>query len=227
MWCVHWRQVRLCNHHGKFPPSSQQHPLPLTYLLFQHYYDGNKGACGCGTDSGAFPWQLGSGSLWTAAGSSSLFDNGGSSSWCGSGCGTCYELTNAGSIAASGQGDCTGAGEKITVLITNLCPAQGNEQWCSAPTNRYGFGAHFDINSQSGPASGWSKLMPSFVLVLSVPLPQYVLTGVFSSDNPVVKYRKIDCPSSLASNYQQCQCAGSSRVRRGLLQQSWVEGFEF
>ena len=100
-------------------------------------------------------WQTGDGStIFTAAGSQNLF--GGSGSWCGSGCGQCYELTNSGYIAAEGQGSCTGAGDTITVMITNLCPANGNAQWCSQPTDQYGYGAHFDILSQNGPA-GWSK----------------------------------------------------------------------
>ncbi len=45
-------------------------------------------------------------------------------------------------------------------MVTNLCPSQGNEQWCSYPANRYGYhkqcyimlwydkgryGAHFDL----------------------------------------------------------------------------------
>ena len=99
-------------------------------------------------------WQANPGSgLYTAAGSQNLF--GGSGSWCGSGCGTCYELTNTGSIAADGQGDCTGAGDTITVLVSNLCPANGNEQWCSVP-NQFSYPAHFDIMSQDGP-QGWSK----------------------------------------------------------------------
>ncbi len=102
-------------------------------------------------------WQSNPGDkLYTAAGSQTLF--GGSGSWCGSGCGTCYELTNMGSIAATGQGECTGAGQTITVMITNLCPANGNAQWCSVPDS-YGFPAHFDIMSQTGGPSGWSKLL--------------------------------------------------------------------
>lgn len=59
------------------------------------------------------------------------------------------------------MGDCTGAGETITVMITNLCPAQGNAQWCSVP-DQYGFGAHFDIMSQAGPG-GWSEFVFSLL----------------------------------------------------------------
>lgn len=138
-------------------------------------------------------WQAsppGGNTIFTAAGSQNLFDTG-SSSWCGSGCGTCYELTNTGSIAADGQGECTGAGETITVMITNLCPANGNAQWCSVP-DQYGFPAHFDIMSQGGPM-GWN--------------------------NPVVAYKEVACPGSLSSSFGSCQCAkgGASRVRRGVM----------
>lgn len=112
-------------------------------------------------------WQTGDGNtIFTAAGSQNLF--GGSGSWCGSGCGQCYELTNAGYVAAEGQGDCTGKGETITVMITNLCPANGNAQWCSQPADQYGYGAHFDILSQGGPR-GWSKSSPGSLLNLALP----------------------------------------------------------
>jgi endoglucanase len=141
------------------------------------------------------PWQASPGgtNLYTAASSQNLFDGpSSSSSWCGSGCGKCYQLTNAGAIAAAGQGDCTGSGDTITVMVTNLCPANGNQQWCSQPENQYGFGAHFDIMSQGGPL-GWN--------------------------NPVVKYEEVACPGSLTADWQTCQCASgkTSRVRRGLM----------
>ena len=164
------------------------------YATTTHYYDGQVGACGCSTGTAMSPWQASPGSpnLYTAAGSQNLFAPSSPSSWCGSGCGKCYTLTNAGAIAASGQGDCTGAGDTITVMVTNLCPANGNEQWCAQPENRYGFGAHFDIMSQAGPA-GWN--------------------------NPVVKYEEVPCPGSLSADWQTCRCAGgkTSRVRRGLV----------
>ncbi|MDI1491565.1 MAG: hypothetical protein OHK93_002774 [Ramalina farinacea] len=166
------------------------------YATTTHYYDGQEGACGCGTNGALSPWQAtpdSSSTLFTAAGSQSLF--GGSGSWCGSGCGTCYKLTNANYIAASGQGDCTGAGDSITVMITNLCPADGNQQWCGGQGgsgNQYGFGAHFDIMSQGGP-KGWN--------------------------NPVVAYEQVPCPGTFTTDYATCQCANgaTSRVRRGLL----------
>ena len=146
-------------------------------------------------------WQASTGSetIYTAAGSQHLFDTG-SSSWCGSGCGKCYKLTNTGALGAVGQGTCAGAGQSITVMVTNLCPAVGNTQWCNQPTNEYGFEAHFDIMSQDGP-SGWN--------------------------NPVVKYEEVACPGSLPSDWKTCQCASSatSRVRRGLVGENGVVPF--
>ncbi|KAK4695270.1 hypothetical protein P7C71_g2460, partial [Lecanoromycetidae sp. Uapishka_2] len=167
-----------------------------------HYWDGQKGACGCGTGTGGgtlYPWQESPGpGLFTAASSQNLFDGAGSTaSYCGTGCGTCYNVTNLGYIAAQGQGDCTGAGESITVMVTNLCPANGNQQWCAQPTNEYNYSAHFDImqaSSSAGGPMGWN--------------------------NPVVSYEPIACPSTLVQDYSQCtDCAGPSRVRRGL---SWA-----
>ena len=147
-----WGQDGRCFNHGKSTSHS-----PISSLLThasQHYYDSQVGACGCGSGGTMSSWQTGDGSkLYTAAGSPNLFGSG--STWCGSGCGVCYELTNLGSLPAAGEGDCTGSGDVITVMITNLCPTDGNAQWCSVP-DQYGFPAHFDIMSQGGP-NGWSK----------------------------------------------------------------------
>merc|ERR1711907_340239 len=97
------------------------------------YYDGFKGACGCGTGNGngsPFSWQYNGGhmspSIYTAAASQSLF---GSGTWCGSGCGHCYKITTTG-CAQQYQGTGATAGESITIMITNLCPANANQQWC-------------------------------------------------------------------------------------------------
>lgn len=139
-------------------------------------------------------WQASAGEkIYTAAGSQNLFAGSGStSSWCGSGCGKCYKLTNVGAVAADRMGDCTGAKQSITVMVTNLCPAQGNAEWCAQPKNKYEFESHFDIMSKDGP-EGWN--------------------------NPVVKYEEITCPGSLVSDFATCQCTSgkTSRVRRGLV----------
>ncbi|KAF8321601.1 glycoside hydrolase [Clavulina sp. PMI_390] len=146
------------------------------------YYDGQEGACGCGTSSGAYSWQLGiSSGVYTAAGSQSLYDTGGSS-WCGAGCGTCYQLTNQGYSACSTCGTGAGSGQTITVMVTNLCPNNGNAQWCPkvGGLNQYGYSAHFDIMSTG------------------------LVGGVW--DNPVVSYTKVACPTTAANDYKQCVC---------------------
>lgn len=163
------------------------------YATTTHYFDGQIGACGCSTGGHMSPWQASTGSptLFTAASSQNLFAPGSGSSYCGSGCGKCYKLTNVGEIAAAGQGDCTGSGESITIMVTNLCPANGNQQWCAQPKNQYGYGAHFDIMSHAGP-KGWN--------------------------NPVVKYHEVACPRTLTSDFKTCKCAKKSRVMRSLIE---------
>ncbi|KAB5560100.1 glycoside hydrolase [Coniochaeta sp. 2T2.1] len=146
------------------------------------YYDGTKGACGCGPANGnsAFPWQAGIGSgIYTAAASPAIF--GGSSTWCGSGCGTCFRLTSTGSAPCSGCGTGGASGQSIVVMVTNLCPHAGNERWCAnaGSTNNYGYQYHFDIQATS-PVLG---------------------------DNPVVNFEQVACPSQALTDYKQCQCA--------------------
>ncbi|CEJ92387.1 hypothetical protein VHEMI08042 [[Torrubiella] hemipterigena] len=146
------------------------------------YFDGQKGACGCGPANGSnnFDWQLNIASgVYTAAGSPSLF---GSGTWCGSGCGSCYKLTSTGS-APAGQGSGGEAGKSIIVMLTNLCPHEGNEKWCPASggTNDAGMSYHFDIMAQS---------------------------QVFG-DNPIVDFESIACPSQATTDFKTCQCASS------------------
>ncbi len=120
----------MCHYSGKRPTETNQ----TSAASEQRYYDGSKGACGCGPASGGqnFPWQLGIATgVYTAAGSQALF--GGSGTWCGSGCGTCYNLTSTGKAPCSSCGTGGDAGKTITVMITNLCPNNGNAQWCPNP----------------------------------------------------------------------------------------------
>jgi len=144
------------------------------------YFDGQEGACGCGTNGAMFSWQAGiTSGVYTAAGSQALFDSGGSS-WCGAGCGKCFQLTSTG-VAPSGQGTGGAAGQSIIVMVTNLCPTNGNAMWCPPPgqSNQFGFSVHFDIMSN----------------------------GNFIWDNAIVNYTQVACPSQAASDFQQCQCA--------------------
>ena len=55
-------------------------------------------------------------------------------------------------------------------MVTNLCPAQGNERWCAKPKNEFGYGAHFDINAKDKVLSGWGEFdscspPPTFIMV--------------------------------------------------------------
>ncbi|KAI9675686.1 MAG: hypothetical protein M1817_001053 [Caeruleum heppii] len=150
------------------------------------YADANVGACGCGSNGTPFPWQSKiSDNVYTAAGSQKLYDAGGAS-WCGSGCGSCYSLTNTGERAGGAPGNTEGGpkGETIMVMLTNLCPAAGNDEWCSLPTNKHGMGAHFDI-----------------------------MQGVPGWDNPIVDFQPVACPGQ---QFGQCECASRSRVKRGI-----------
>ncbi|KAI3392117.1 hypothetical protein diail_6160 [Diaporthe ilicicola] len=140
------------------------------------YYDGSKGACGCGTNNGPFGWQSGGNGLYTAAGNTALF---GAGTWCGSGCGTCFTLNSTGS-APPGQGAGGAKGNSITVMITNLCPYGGNERWCAqSGNNQYGYAYHFDI----------------------------MATNAVLGDNPIVDFEQVPCPSTLVTDYKQCECA--------------------
>ncbi|KAG8844238.1 hypothetical protein FRB96_003242 [Tulasnella sp. 330] len=146
-----------------------------------NYYDGQLGACGCGTVFDPY--------VYTAAGSQALF---GSGTWCGSGCGNCYVLTSTG-VSPPGEGTGSAVGSSIIVAITNLCPYNGNEVWCpnTGNTNQFGYGAHFDINNESG-NGGWAAL---------------------GWNNPIVDYEPIACPSSVSSLSAKagtCECPVSN-----------------
>lgn len=138
-------------------------------------------------------WQApGTGTLLTAAASAPIY----SGDACGSACGTCYKLTNQGygPVANSGASPAF-KGDTVVVMITNLCPAADNQEWCSSP-NRYNYDQHFDMGSDGNSPNGWG--------------------------NVVVAYERVDCASaaqSLVGDYKgQCDCAAgkTSRVRRGL-----------
>ena len=52
--------------------------------------------------------------------------------------GKCYEITPTGYSPTGGNG-CGGHCSPITIMVTNLCPSNGNAQWCSFPVNQYGY----------------------------------------------------------------------------------------
>jgi hypothetical protein len=145
------------------------------------YWDGQKGACGCGTsDTSPFSWQ------WTkptAAASAPIF---GSGTWCGSGCGKCFKLTPT-AIGASAEGTGAPALTPLVVKVSNLCPYAGNEAWCAYDTNSFGYDAHFDLMdyNMNGLISsmGWN--------------------------NPEVTYEEVDCAANGYTDWN-CQCASAT-----------------
>jgi len=144
------------------------------------YWDGQMGACGCGTgNTDPFSWQW---SKLTAAGSPPIF---GAGTWCGSGCGKCFRLTP---TAVGTSPDGTGATTTASVVakVTNLCPPGGNEQWCSYDVNSFGYDAHFDLMdyNMNGlvTAMGWN--------------------------NPEVTYEEVDCASNGYVDWG-CECASN------------------
>jgi len=144
------------------------------------YWDGQMGACGCGTgNTDPFSWQWTS---LTAAGSPPIY---GAGTWCGSGCGKCYRLTP---TAVGTSPDGTGATTTTSVIakVTNLCPPDGNANWCSYDINSYGYDAHFD-------------------------LMDYNMNGLVTSmgwNNPEVTYEEVDCASNGYLDWG-CECASN------------------
>jgi len=148
------------------------------------YWDGQMGACGCGTgNESPFSWQWNS---HTAAGSQLIYDIGGSG-WCGAGCGLCYELIPTGDCIYGST--CATYTAPITVMVTNRCPYIGNEEWCPNPgsTNEHGYSAHFDLMDYQ--MSGW--------------------VDALGWNNPVVTYRQVPCGnegSPTCADALQCEC---------------------
>jgi len=144
------------------------------------YWDGQKGACGCGTtDTSPFSWQW---TKLTAAASAPIF---GSSTWCGSGCGKCFKLTPT-AVGASPIGTGATTTNSVVAKVTNLCPYTGNEQWCAYDVNSYGYDAHFDLMDYN--MNG--------------------LVSAMGWNNPEVTYEEVDCASNGYLDWG-CQCASN------------------
>jgi endoglucanase len=69
-------------------------------------------------------------------------------------------------------------------MVTNLCPYNGNQQWCPqvGGTNQYGYSYHFDIMAQS---------------------------EIFG-DNVVVNFEPVACPGQATSDWETCVCYGET-----------------
>jgi endoglucanase len=71
-------------------------------------------------------------------------------------------------------------------MVTNLCPYDGNEQWCPqvGGTNEYGYSYHFDIMAES----------------------------IIFGDNPVVDFEPVACPGQATSDWDTCVCWGETET---------------
>jgi endoglucanase len=71
-------------------------------------------------------------------------------------------------------------------MVTNLCPYNGNQQWCPnvGSTNQYGYSYHFDIMAQN---------------------------EIFG-DNVVVDFEPIDCPGQATTDWETCVCYGKTET---------------
>lgn len=93
-------------------------------------------------------------------------------------------------------GEATKEGQSHVFMVVDLCPNEApNLEWCSQtashPTNKYGYGAHFDLENGV-----------------------HQITNGLNWDNVEVTYEIVDCshahqvehmtPSN--SNYHQCEC---------------------
>jgi len=164
------------------PPTYNGLPCATT----TRYYDDDEGACGCGSSSGPYAWYT---TTYTAAASQAVFDSGGAT-WCGAGCGICFQITPTGDCPTGGN--CASSTTPIVIMVTNLCPYNGNTVWCPNPgnANEYGYHQHFDLqdNNMAGliSAMGWN--------------------------NPVVTYKQVPCSSGnintpSCADAEQCLCS--------------------
>lgn len=170
------------------PPTYNGLPCATT----TRYWDGNLGACGCGANNSPFSWQWES---YTAAGSQALFDTA-ESTWCGSGCGSCYELTPTGQCPTGSP--CATDTNPIVVMVTNLCPNLGNEEWCPDHNmaNAFGYAYHFD-------------------------LMDYMMNGIIDKigwNNPVVTFKRVECGalgSPTCAEAATCECSAETNCLNG------------
>jgi len=170
------------------PPTYNGLPCATT----TRYWDDQEGACGCGNSGGPFSWN---GQQYTAAASQKIFDPSGSS-WCGVGCGSCWEITPTGDCPTGGS--CATNRNSIVIMVTNLCPNDGNEQWCPNPgaVNEYGYPQHFDLMDPN--MAGWVDSL--------------------GWNNPVVTYKQVACGtlgSPTCAEASQCLCSTSACSQSG------------
>jgi hypothetical protein len=62
-------------------------------------------------------------------------------------CGKCFKLTATGYKEPTSHFEGAVVGASMTVIVDNLCPADGNQVWCRRGTNDAGRQVHFDLYS--------------------------------------------------------------------------------
>eukprot|EP01102_Stenamoeba_stenopodia_P016991 TRINITY_DN6025_c0_g1_i1.p1 TRINITY_DN6025_c0_g1~~TRINITY_DN6025_c0_g1_i1.p1 ORF type:complete len:301 (-),score=40.39 TRINITY_DN6025_c0_g1_i1:84-953(-) len=67
----------------------------------------------------------------------------------GPACGACYRIKPYGDPYDASF--CSDSGPEVVVKVTDLCPIQGNVEWCQVP-NQHGGAVHFDLNEKHIPA---------------------------------------------------------------------------
>lgn len=74
-------------------------------------------------------------------------------------------------------------------MVTNLCPYNGNQQWCPSigQKNTYGMEYHFDIMAKD----------------------------LVFGNNVIADFEEVDCPGQAKTNYGQCQCANGIAKSKG------------
>lgn len=84
-------------------------------------------------------------------------------------------------MAPNNEGKGGAQGKSMIVMVTNLCPVEGNQKWCAAAGKKNSFGLeyHFDIMAQK---------------------------EVFG-DNPIVDFESVTCPEVAYKRLSSCQCS--------------------
>ncbi|KAF8493231.1 endoglucanase V-like protein [Russula emetica] len=90
----------------------------------------------------------------------------------GDACGRCFKITSNEDPYSTSY---SGPFNSIVVRVNNLCPIDGNEEWCgqtvSHPLNQFGMSMHFDLCQDSGTGTaffpeGRAAMLGTFVEVL-------------------------------------------------------------
>ena len=169
-------------------------------------------SCDCGQNS--WEWAGGSG-VYNAAVNQKLFNgalNSAGQPNCGSGCGTCYELSTTGFNAYNGG---VASGSTITVQIVDACYGAG-DHWCGSTSDDYkdssSCSVHFDIQTGAPGSNGQAAVGSDGTTWngkhdFETPCLQISKMLIDSDGGQIVYYRPTSCPQTLASSYKSsCTC---------------------